>query len=157
MNIYKYIYITYYKIAFLLLSKFTRDFPSKLNIDYNIDIDNNNLNLILFTLETFDYTDFKSLLLNFNHSNIISELHFLTNTSNSYIYLFNSEGKLFGYYGFLMHNPYDDITTKDYDNFVSTLSHDILKSCVYETMNNNVSTKNTIFYFYISNDNLLEK
>jgi hypothetical protein len=156
MNFYKYILLIYYKIVFLVLSKLTKDSFAK-DYEYSIDINNNNINLIEFTLETFYSTDLKPLLFNFNHSNIISASHFLNNTSPSYLSLFNSEGKLFGHYQFHIHNPDNEGDELGFDLFVASLSKHIFKNCIYETMKNNVSTNDYKFYMNISNKNILDK
>lgn len=157
MNLYKLIHITYYKILFIVLSKFTLDFPPKLDYGYGIDFKNSNLNLIFFTLETFDFSDFKPLLFNFNHSNIISEFHFLNNTPPCFIYLFDPEGKLFGHYEFHIHKPDNENAELAFDRFIVSLMGDIFKNCVYEIMKNKNFTKNSKFYMHISNKNVLSK
>jgi hypothetical protein len=152
-------FITYHKIVFLVLSKITPNFPPK-DTEYSIDINNKNLNLnlILFTLETFDISDLKPLLLKFNHSNILSASHFLKNTPPCYLYLFNAEGKLYGHYEFHIHKPNNQKEAEvGFDNFVSSLSEDIFKNCVYETMKNNAYTSNYKFYMHISNKNIIGK
>jgi hypothetical protein len=158
MNFYKHIFIFYHKILFLVLFKFTHVFPSKLIVNYSIDINNNNLNLIAFTIKTFDYTDLKLLLLNYNDSNVISKSHFSDSTLPSFISLFDSEGKLFAHYGFLIHKPDNEKAAElAFDNFVLALSQDIFKNCVYETMNKNVSTDNYKFYMHISYNDILDE
>jgi len=157
MNLYRHVYITYHKIVFLVLSKITTNFPPK-DTEYSIDINNKNLNinLILFTLETFDISDLKPLLLKFNHSNIISASHFLNNTPPCYVYLFNAEGKLFGHYAFHIHKPNNKKEAEaGFDRFVVSLSKDIFKNCVYETMKNNAYTSKYKFYIHISNKKIL--
>lgn len=153
-------YITYHKIVFLALSKFITDFPCKLDYDYSIDINNNNLNLIEFTLDTFYSTDLKPLLFNFNHSNIISASHFLNNTPPSNLYLFDSEGKLFGHYEFHIYNPDNESDQLGFNLFVATLSHHMFKNCIYEIMKKNGFlrfTNESKFYLDISNKNILKK
>jgi len=152
-------FIIYHKIVFLVLSKITPNFPPT-DTESSIDINNKNLNLnlILFTLETFDLSDLKLLLLKFNHSNIISASHFLNNTPPCYLYLFNAEGKLFGHYEFHIHKPNNQKEAEGgFDNFVSSLSEDMIKNCVYETMKKNAYTSNYKFYMHISNKNILGK
>jgi hypothetical protein len=124
--------------------------------EYTIDINNNNLNLISFTINTLSIYDLKTVLLNFNHKEINSELDFLSNTSPSFLYLFNFEGKLFGHYTFLIHRPENDTAKKSFDNFVTHLRNDIIDNCSNEAMDNNIYIENYQFYMYISINNLLE-
>ena len=152
-NLYRHLLIIYNKINYILLSIFTRDFPSKNknnnnnnNNNFNVDVINNN-NLMLFTLETLDFNDFKTLLLKFNSHNpdIVN-----------FIYLYDSTGKLFGFYDFSIQHPEDGDEEEDFDNFVNHLLHNIFKICVYETMKQkNTPTKYTRFYLHISNQFLL--
>lgn len=163
MNLYKFIRITYNKIVFLVLSMFTTDFPPKLYYDQSINISNNNHNLISFTLKTLDYDDLKSLLLNFNNSNIISESHFLNCTPPNFIFLFDSDGKMFGSYEFHIHMPDNIEAQLAFNAFVVTLTNDIIKHCTYESMKNNVSffsqkeTNHYKFYMHISNKSIIIK
>lgn len=64
-----------------MLSIFTTNFPPKLDYDHSIIN-----NFILFTLDSFYFTDFKTLLLNFNDSKAIFVYDFLY-TPKSFIYL----------------------------------------------------------------------
>ena len=160
MNSYKYIYITYHKFVFLALSKFITGFPGKLEEDYTIDMDNNNLNLIEFTLETFYSKDIKPLLFSFNQLNIYSSLDSINDLAPNYLYLFDSEGKLFGLYVFHIHNLDNESEELGFKFLVLSLSQDILKKCVYEIMRKNGFlrfTSNYKFYMNISNKNLLKK
>ena len=97
MNLYRLIRIFYHKVVFLISSKLIANFPLKLDYTRSIDIKNNKLNLILFTLETLDISEFKTLLLNLNHSYITTSVDdFLNDTSPSFIHLFDSKGNLVG-------------------------------------------------------------
>lgn len=154
MNLYKQILIAYHKIVFLVLYKYTSDLSSLVNSEDSININNNNLNLMLFTLETFNFTDFKTLLFNFNDLNIISVFDYF-NTTPTHIYLFDSDGKLFVNYAFLIHNPYEDKDELTFNKFVAHLMNDILKYCVYEAMKKNVYTNNYPFYLHISKKKII--
>lgn len=135
MNIYKLIHITYNKLVNLLLSKLTNlIYPPKLDIkrSINININNNDLNLIMFTLKTLDFNDFKTLLLNFNVSNNVSASYFLT-TPPCHIFLFDSVGKLFRHYKFYIHKLENEKAKLAFDDFVINLKNHIFESCVYET------------------------
>jgi hypothetical protein len=132
MNIYK---LLKNKLNNFLLSKLTDlIYPPKLDIkrSINININNNDLNLIIFTLKTIDFNEFKTLLLNFNVSNIVSASHFLT-TPPCHIFLFDSDGKLFRHYKFHIHKPENEKTELAFDNFVIDVKNHIFESCVYET------------------------
>ena len=100
---------------------------------------------------------FRSLLLNFNHSNIISVFDFLSYTPPTYVYLFDSEGELFRQYAIHIHKPDSVKAELGFETFVASLDDDMLKNCVYKTMIKNVSTNNYKFYLCISDINILEK
>lgn len=157
MNLYKYILIAYNKIVFLVLSMFTTDFPPKEGYEHNININKSKLNLISFTLKTFNYADLKSLLLNFNNTKIISVSHFLDCTPPNSISIFNSEGKLFASYSFHLHNPDNIEADLGFDRFVLILMNDVIKRCVYESMKSSVSygaANNCKFYLNIGNKSI---
>ena len=157
MNFYKLIRIAYIKIV-LLLYKFTIYSPPKLyNNNHSININNNDLNLTVFTLKTFNFTDFKTLLFNYNNSNIISAFHFLNNTPPCSLIIFNSDGELFGHYKFHIHKPDNKNAELNFDDFVISLMNDIFSKCVCETMKNKVSATNYKFFMHISNKNILLK
>ena len=124
--------------------------------EYTIDINNNNLNLNSFTINTLSIYDLKTWLLNYNHKDIISNFDFLSNASPSFLYLFDSEGKLFGSYAFLIHRPDNNIAEEAFGNFVTTLRDDIIDNCSNKAIDNNISLKEFIFYMHISIENLLE-
>jgi len=154
-------YVFYHKVVFLILSRFTNNFPPEMpkEYKYNINISDNNFNLVSFTIETFDIKELKTLLLNFNNPNAISEFHFLSsliNTSPNFLSLFNEEGELFVHCEFIICKPDNKDAELGFDNFVVCLSKEILKSCVYETMKKNASTNKYKFYVHISNNNILE-
>lgn len=149
MNLYRLIRIFYHKIVFLVLSKFATYSQPKLDYDHSIKN-----NLILFTLDSFDFTDFKTLLLNFNDSKGIFVDDFV-DTPKSFLCLFNSEGILFAQYTFNIYKPFSEKTELGFDNFVIYLINEIIKDCIYEAMNNNISEKYSKFYMHISNENII--
>lgn len=97
MNLYRLIRIFYRKVVFFISSKLDPNFLLTLDYERSIDIKNNKLNLIIFTLETLDIFDLKTLLLNLNHSKInTSAYDFLKYTPPSILHIFDSEGNLVG-------------------------------------------------------------
>jgi hypothetical protein len=143
-------YITYHKIVFLVLSTLTC--PPILNKEFSININNHNLYLISFTLETINIVYLKTLF-NFNHPDILSEFPFYYNTPSCYLSLIDSEGNLFGHYELHLNNPSED----DIELLLVDIMNIIFKDCVYYSMINNVSTNNYIFYMHISKNNIMEK
>jgi len=155
MNLYKLIRIFYHKVVFLIYTKLIANFPLRLDYARSIDIKNNKLNLILFTLETLNISEFKTLLLNLNHLNIATSVEdFLDYTSPSFIHLFDSEGNLVGWYRFLIHKPNCVNAELNFHIFASHFMDDIIKHCVYDTMIKNVPTNKYKFYIHISNNSI---
>jgi hypothetical protein len=155
MNLHNYVRITFNKIVFIILSKLCYNFPPKLDYQYKIDINNNNFNLFSFTLKTLELGDLKTLFLNFNHSKILSPLHFLSKTPPCHLFLFDSEGNLFKHYTFHIHKPNDETDNLAFEDFSISLMKDIFKHCLYETFKKNISAKNYKFWIHVSNKNIL--
>ncbi len=155
MNTYKSLFIIYHKFLFLLKCRFISDFPPKYS-KHRINLKNNNLNLIIFTLESFNFIDFKTLMSNYFTSNLVSEETFFNNTPNN-ISIFDSEGWLLGHLVFFIDKPNDRNDVIAFNRFVFCLMLDIIRYCVYETMDRNVSTKKYQFYISISTKNNLDK
>lgn len=146
MNIYKLILNTCSKSISLALSKLINANSTAI---FNKGSINNNLNLMMFTLETFDLNDFKTLLLNYNKPNIVSVSNFLA-TPPCYIFLFDADGKLFRNYKFHIHKPENKEAELVFEDFLISLKNHIFESCVDETTKKNVSAENYKFYMHIS-------
>jgi hypothetical protein len=146
MKFYRFVHITLNKIVFLVLSKFTKDFPPISSYNYSININNNDLNLSEFSLGTFDVNDFKDFLF-FNHSEVIYDSHFFY-VIPSHLSIFDSEGKLFGHYIVYIYRDKKELYS---DESILDLMDHLFKICVYDTMKKNVSAYNYKFYMHISN------
>jgi hypothetical protein len=81
----------------------------------------------------------------------------LNNTPPCYLYLFDTESTLFGFYEFHIHKPNNKDSEVNFHKFLASLSNDIFKNCVYEAMKKNAYTNDYKFYMHISSKNLLEK
>jgi hypothetical protein len=138
-------------MVFLVLSTLTC--PPRLNKEFSININNHNLYLISFTLETINIVDLKTLLLNFNHPDISYECPFYYNTPSCYLSLIDSEGNFFGHYELHLNNPSEG----DVELLLVDIMKIIFKDCVYDSMIKNVSTNDYIFYMHISKNNIMEK
>jgi hypothetical protein len=152
MNLHKF-YLTFNRIVIFILSIFNGYFALKLYYRYKREINHNTLNLIYFTLSTFNIIDFKTILLNFNDKNNIFKYNFLNITPN-FIYLFNTEGTLIGYCKFIFHKPYNQSAEVPFDTFVCSIYNDIFMSCAFEIMGNNIQTSNDKFYISICNKDI---
>jgi hypothetical protein len=119
MNLHKF-YLTFNRIVIFILSIFNGYFALKLYYRYKREINHNTLNLIYFTLSTFNIIDFKTILLNFNDKKNIFKYNFF-NITPYFIYLFNTEGTLIGYCKFIFHKPYNKSAEVPFDTFVSSI------------------------------------
>jgi hypothetical protein len=154
MNLHKY-FFTWDRIVIFILSLFKDYFALKSYYRYKRNINYNNLNLISFTSSTFNITDFKTILLNFNDKNNIRKYNFFSFSPN-FIYIFNSEGTLIGYCVFLFHKPYNQSAEVSFDTFVFSIWKDIFISCDLE-MRDNIKTINDKFYICICNKDLISR
>jgi len=155
---YQHMCVGYYKIMFIILTHFNY-FPIIMIYDYSVNIDNNNINLICFTLKTLRYSDLNSLLLLFNSKGTSSVSHYLDEDDiySNYINIFDSKGKMIISIGFdiqILNSLYHKLA---FNLFVASIMNNILRDYAYYIMINNVSFGATDdLYIHISNKNLLD-
>jgi hypothetical protein len=144
MNLYKLIQFTYNKFKQLFYNKlyYYPDYKFKININ------DNNINLYSFTLETLNSLEFNTLLSSFNIS-----------PSIIYIYLFDMEGRLLEYYEYKI-IKYNNIEKEEielhFNKFTMSLIKDIAEKCIFYEINNNFFKNKSKFYIYISNECYLD-
>jgi hypothetical protein len=141
MNLYKLIQFTYNKLKQLFYNKLLYYYP---DYNYKININDNNLNLYSFTLETLNPLEFNTLLSSFNIS-----------PSIIYIYLFDTEGRLIESYEYEILKS-DNLEKyeieRSFIEFSTNLIKDIAEKCIIYEINNNFFKNKSMFYIHISNE-----